>query len=139
MTPRGQKPLVEPEGLEFYNNLIRERCSNFVEATGNIGDVYLLHPLMLHTASRNALRIPRIITNPKVSVNEPFRFDRADTDEVPYSIVERKTLRALGKSEGLHGWKITSSREEVIPERLRIQAEMRELELKRLKGGEVKG
>lgn len=134
MTPRGQPPLAEPEGLEFYNNVIRERCANFVEATGKVGDVYLLHPLMLHTASRNALRIPRIITNPKVSVKEPFCFDRSGEGSDTYSIVEQKTLRALGKQEGLSGWKITGPREEVVPERLRIQAKMREEELERLKG-----
>ncbi|KAK2758680.1 hypothetical protein FQN54_003370 [Arachnomyces sp. PD_36] len=133
MTPRGQPPIAEPEGLEFYNNLIQERCSNFVEATGQVGDVYLLHPLMLHTASRNALRIPRIITNPKVSVKEPFRFDRSGKGDDTYSIVEQKTLRAIGKPEGLPGWKITAAREEVIPERVRIQAKMREEELQRLK------
>lgn len=133
MTPRGQKPIVEPEGLEFYNNLIQEKCSNFVEATGQIGDVYLLHPLMLHTASRNALRIPRIIVNPKVSVKEPFRFDRTGEGNDTYSIVEQKTLRALGKPEGLPGWKITAAREEVVPERVRIQAKMREEELRRMK------
>lgn len=138
MTPRGQAPLAEPEGLDFYNDLIRTRCSNFVEATGKVGDVYLLHPLMVHTASRNALRIPRIITNPKVSVKEPFCFHRSGKGKDTYSIVEQKTLRALGMPGGLPGWNITAPREEVVPERLRIQAKMRELELQRLNEKEVR-
>lgn len=52
----------------------------FVEATGNVGDVYLLHPLMVHSASDNALRRVRIITNPPVSLRVPHCFDRENGD-----------------------------------------------------------
>ncbi|MCJ1402073.1 hypothetical protein MMC11_005292 [Xylographa trunciseda] len=128
MTPRGQKPKVEPEGLNWYIETIQS-CDNFVEAHGNVGDVYLLHPLMLHSASNNSLRIPRIIINPPVSLKEPFNFDRENAED--YSIVERKTLRELGK-ERLSGWKIKGEREAVIPARLKPQAKMMEEELKRL-------
>ena len=139
MTPRGQKPKAEPEGLNWYIETVQS-CDNFVEAHGNVGDVYLLHPLMLHSASNNSLRIPRIIINPPISLKEPFNFDR----EIPedYSIVERKTLRELGK-ERLRGWKIRGEREAVVPARLKPQAKMMEEELKRLaalkqQGGELK-
>jgi len=123
-TPRGEQP---HEGLSFFCDMVQE-CSNFVEATGSVGDVYLLHPLMLHTASNNSLRIPRLITNPPVSLKEPFNFNRADDK---YTVVERKTLRELGK-ERLEGWKIVGGREAVVPERLKIQAKWKEEELQRL-------
>jgi hypothetical protein len=86
----------------------------------------------LHSASRNSLRVPRIITNPPVLLKEPFKFDREDPEE--YSLVERKTLKELG-TERLHGWKITGERRVVVPARVRIQAEMRAEELKRLGKG----
>lgn len=100
----------------------------FVEVTGKAGDVYLLHPLMLHSATTNPRRDVRIITNPPVSLVEPFRFDREDGD---YTLVERTTLRALGR-EDLRGWRIAAPRERVVPSRIKIQQEMKEAELRRL-------
>lgn len=49
---------------------------------------------MLHSASKNHLRLPRIITNPPVSLNEPFNFNRENPDD--FSLVEKKTLKELG-------------------------------------------
>jgi hypothetical protein len=135
MTPRAENPSFEQEktGLTWFNNLAK-RCNEFEEASGKIGDVYLLHPLMLHSASNNKLRELRIITNPPVSIKEPFNFDRENPEE--YSIVERTTLKKLGK-ERLEGWKIQGERQRVVPERVRIQQRMKEEELKRLgKAGE---
>jgi hypothetical protein len=64
-----------------------------------------------------------------------MNFDREDESE--YSYVERKTLKALGV-DSLKGWKVTGSRDEVIPERLRRMARMKEEELQRLKDLEAK-
>lgn len=133
MVPR-EDPAFAVEGNLGWFNAVGSRGGgdeeDYVEAVGTTGDVYLLHPLMLHSATNNALRNVRIITNPPVSLREPFEFDRADGQ---YSLVERATLRMLGKeTEGLRGWKITHARERVIPERLRIQERMRQQELERL-------
>jgi hypothetical protein len=127
MVPRGQQP--KHEGLGFYSEIV-SHCKEFYEMTGNVGDVILMHPLMVHSASRNSLRIPRIITNPPVSLAEPFEFDRENPKE--YNLVELKTLQSLGK-ERLTGWRPTGPRESVIPERLKVQRELKELEIKRLK------
>lgn len=137
MTPRAENPTWEPENnLDFFNNVVKGMPrESFVEVTGKVGDVFLLHPLMLHAASSNSLRNVRIITNPPVSLREPMNFDREDESE--YSYVERKTLRALGVDR-LQGWKVTGSRDEVIPERLRRMARMKEEELQRLKDLEAK-
>jgi hypothetical protein len=130
MTPRAENPTFEPEpGLEWFNELASSFPPDaFVEATGTIGDVYLLHPLMLHSASTNPLRKVRIITNPPVAIKEPFEFDRKDGK---YSVVEQHTLKALGK-DNLAGWKIQDKRETVIPERVRIQERLKREELERL-------
>ena len=94
------------------------REETFVEATGEAGDVYILHPFMLHSASRNLLRKIRIITNPPVSLKEPFNYNRKDPSE--YTLVEQKTLRDLGRPEGLPEWKITAPRERIIPDRVKV-------------------
>ncbi|RJE26159.1 hypothetical protein PHISCL_01509 [Aspergillus sclerotialis] len=107
---------------------------SFHEATGEVGDIYLLHPFMLHSASRNVLREVRIITNPPVSLKEPFNYNRPDGH---YSLIEQKTLRDLGRPEGLPEWRITGEREMLTPARVQIQAEMARQEMERLQNAGV--
>jgi hypothetical protein len=122
---------TEEQDLTWFNDLAASYPdSAFVEVTGQVGDVYLLHPLMLHTASNNALRKVRVITNPPVSIQEPFVFDRPDGG---YSIVERKTMKALDKEQGLKGWKITAERQRLVPKRVRVQEAMKRAEDERLR------
>ncbi len=129
MSPRTAPDFGREAGLKWGQDAARA-CADgsFVEATGKVGDVYLMHPLMLHCATSNALRRVRIVTNPPVSLREPHCFDRADGR---YSLVERKTLRSLGKDR-LEGWGITRPREMVVPERIRIQEAMKREEIKRI-------
>ncbi|KAK7193071.1 hypothetical protein DPSP01_007589 [Paraphaeosphaeria sporulosa] len=140
MTSRYDNPTFKSEGsdLSFYINIAKQMPDEaFVEVTGEVGDVYLLHPLMLHSASNNTLRKVRVITNPPVSVKEPFNFNRADGQ---YNVVEQKTLKALGK-ENLGGWKITAERQLIVPDSAKVRAEMKRLEEERLakmKGVQVK-
>ncbi|RXW19989.1 hypothetical protein EST38_g5870 [Candolleomyces aberdarensis] len=105
-----------------------KRCRKFVELTGQAGDVVLMHPLMMHSASKNYLRIPRVITNPPVALKEPFNFNRGDPAE--YSLVERKTLRALGMEK--LDFKPTTERRRIVPARVLIQQKMLEEEKNRL-------
>ncbi|KAF9535497.1 hypothetical protein CPB83DRAFT_841854 [Crepidotus variabilis] len=113
-----------------YISFLREikKCHKFVEMTGEPGDVILLHPLMLHSASKNYLRIPRVITNPPVGLKSPFVFHRENSDD--YSIVERKTLRALGKDR--LDFKISTDRRQITPARVLAEQKMLQEE-KRLK------
>lgn len=128
---KDEGPLVER--LRFFNDLAASfPASAFVEVTGEVGDVFLLHPFMLHSASENRRRDVRIITNPPVAVKEPFCLDRENPND--YSPVEQKTLRCLG-SNRLEDWKIEGKREAAVPERIRLQQKMREQELKRLNHG----
>lgn len=107
----------------LYNSWAQDshltRDESFHEATGQIGDVFLLHTFMLHCSSRNLLRQPRIITNPPVMLKEPFNYSRTDPDG--FSLVEQKTLRELGRPEGLEGWKITGPRERILPARIKVR------------------
>jgi len=130
MIPRAEDPEFKKGGLDFYINIAKSMPDEaFVEVTGVVGDVYLLHPLMVHSASNNMLRKVRVITNPPVGVKKPFQFDREDGD---YSLVERKTMKALGK-ERLEGWKITGDRQTIVPESAKIKAEMKRQEEERLR------
>jgi len=88
----------------------------------------LIFAIVLHSASSNALRNVRIITNPPVSLNEPFRFHREDGK---YSLVEQVTMQALS-GRNPEEWKIAGVREGVVPERVRIQERMKREEEERL-------
>jgi hypothetical protein len=109
-----------PEGVlpgDFdYAELIGQ-CRDFVEMTGEAGDVVLLHPFTLHATSQNVLGVSRIITNPALALREPMRFDRPDPDD--FSLVEQAVLRALGVDR--LGFVPTAPRESVMPERVRNQ------------------
>lgn len=144
--PEGVSPLMVPRGEPGFKTdgrytvgaptwcgevASRGVDGDFVEVCGAAGDVYVLHPLMMHASTDNALRHVRIITNPPVALREPFRFHRADGTE--YSLVERATLRMLGKeAKGLEGWAITHPREGIVPERMRVQERWKQEELERL-------
>lgn len=111
-----------------------KRCKQFVEMTGQVGDVVLMHPLMMHSASKNHLRTPRIITNPPVSLREPFNFSRENEED--YSLVELKTLRAVKKDR--LDFKITTERRRIVPARLVAQNKILEAEKQRLAEAETK-
>lgn len=120
-----------PEGVlptEFPIRDLVGQCTSFVEATGEVGDVFLLHPYILHAKAQNTRRLPRFITNPPVHLAEPMRFDRANPDE--FSLVERAVLRGLGVDR--YEFRPTAPREKVVPERVRRQERMRKEEDARL-------
>ena len=110
LVPLGQKGEFEDRWItgDFV-----EKCHEFFELTGEVGDVFILHPLMIHSASKNALRVPRFITNPHVALKQPFNFNRPDSAD--YSLIELKTMRDLGSSR-LEGWQITGERRPLVKE-----------------------
>jgi hypothetical protein len=87
--------LDHPEGCEpgAFGGLI-SGCSEMIEATGKTGDVFLIHPFMLHSASPNPSGRPRYITNPPVGLKAPMNFNRSLPDD--FSLVEEAVLHALG-------------------------------------------
>ncbi|KAI0644403.1 hypothetical protein C8Q79DRAFT_912726 [Trametes meyenii] len=109
--PEGASEMPQdPDGSRSICSI--QKCTEFVELTGEAGDVVLLHPFMPHSASKNHLRIPRFITNPPVTLKEPLNFNRPEPNN--YSLVELKILRELGVNR-LPDWKITGPRRRFVP------------------------
>jgi hypothetical protein len=88
----GAGPADDPPGFPYPD--LSGQCGEFIEATGEVGDVYLNHPFVLHAKSPNVLRRPRFITNSTLFLDRPMRFDRPDPAD--HSLVEHAVLRALG-------------------------------------------
>jgi hypothetical protein len=109
---------VLPKGTP--NDDVVRKCHDFVETTGSIGDVYLLHPFMLHTRSVNASPHARFIINPPVKLREPMCFARARDED--HSAVERAVLRALGVPR--YDFVPTQPRQAVVPERLQREKQL---------------
>ncbi len=120
---------ILPGGFDFRG--LVGQCHEFEEAVGNAGDVFLLHPFVLHAASQNILRRIRIITNPPVHLNEPMRFDR--NDPADFSAVERGVLQGLGV-ERLE-FRPTHERERIVPERVKRQMLLQDQEKARSASG----
>lgn len=124
-----------PEGVlphEFPTRDLINQCHDFIEMTGRVGDVVLLHPFMLHASSQNHLRVPRFLTNPPVHLQEPMNFNRADGN---YSPVEQAILNALDVKS--FDFQATGSRERVVPERVLRQEKMKAEENARLAAAKV--
>jgi hypothetical protein len=116
---------AEPEPAVFPWDELIGQCTDFAEATGEVGDVYLLHPFILHAKAQNVLRVPRYITNPPVQLKEPMRFDRDDL-----SLVERAVLRGLGVDR--YSFTAAGPRERLVPDRVGMQHTRKQAELERL-------
>ena len=77
VAPIARRLAEHPEGLlpaEAGLGELIHQCSDFEELTGRAGDVVLLHPYVLHSASCNPSGRPRFITNPNVTLAEPMNF-----------------------------------------------------------------
>ncbi|MHB8636932.1 MAG: phytanoyl-CoA dioxygenase family protein [Fimbriimonadaceae bacterium] len=122
---------VLPGGFNFPG--LVGQCREFEEATARAGDVYLLHPFVLHAASQNPLRLIRIITNPPVHLTEPLRFNRAKAAD--FSPVELGVLAGLGVDR--YDFAPTMPRERVVPERVKRQERMQQEERERARQAEA--
>lgn len=86
-----------PEGIdpgEFDFQSLISQCEDFVEVTGEVGDVIIMHPFMLHASSPNHSGKVRFITNPPIILKEPLKLNRPEKEA--YSLLELATLNALG-------------------------------------------
>ena len=122
-----------PQGVLPANGFgqLSSKCTDFVEITGNAGDVVLLHPFILHTASHNPSGRARFITNPPVGLKEPMNFDRDDPGD--FSPVERAVLAGLGKKR--LNFRPAAPRERLVPQRVRDHKKVLEEQKKRLAAG----
>lgn len=98
-----------PEGVPGREcGALIEKCNDFVELTGDVGDFILLHPFMLHASSYNHSKRVRFMTNPPIVLKEPMRLDRDNPSD--FSLLERATLNALGAKR--YDFRPTAPREE---------------------------
>lgn len=125
--PEGVLPSGAPES---FSAQIQE-CRDFVELTGRIGDVALIHPFVLHASSQNHSGKARFITNPPVSLQEPMRFNRPDAAD--FSPVERAVLRGLGVER--LDFQPTAPRERIVSEGMKRKQKMLEEERAREAAG----
>jgi len=123
--PEGVLPSGAP-GASF-GSLINQ-CQDFVELTGKIGDVVLIHPFLLHASSQNHSGKARFITNPPISLKEPMQFDRADPAD--FSPVERAVLLGLGVDR--LDFQPAAPRERIVSEGMKRKQKMLEEEQARL-------
>ncbi|MYD43021.1 MAG: hypothetical protein F4W90_03910 [Gammaproteobacteria bacterium] len=93
-TPQGLHP-DSVQGAGFLIPGLIEQCTNFVELTGEAGDVAFLHPYMMHRVSINASTRPRFIANMAPVLKEPMCFKRPQGEA--YSLVELAVLHALSE------------------------------------------
>ena len=103
---------VAPGGFPFLE--MKRQCADFEEATGRAGDVYLMHPFLLHTTSINQTRHRRVITNPPTYLDAPMNFNRANPAD--QSVVERAVLRGLSVEK--YDFAPTAPREKIVPQRV---------------------
>jgi hypothetical protein len=79
-----------PEGVDFCDvhagRAITKHCERLFEVTGEAGDLLLVHPLMLHSASPNPSPRIRFLGNPMVYLQGPLDHRRADPSPVELAI-----------------------------------------------------
>jgi len=83
---------VAPGDFDFAHLI--SQCHEFIELTGDAGDVALIHPFMLHASSQNVIGKPRFMSNPPVVLKEPLNLNRENPAD--FSPLERATLGFLG-------------------------------------------
>ncbi len=109
-----QHLLNNPQGLGPNDcSHLYSQCKNFIEITGQAGDVILCHPFMIHAPSPNTTNSIRLLTNPIIALNERMCFNRENPEN--YSLVEKSILQSLkmdklnfiqnGKSEHFRAWR----------------------------------
>lgn len=69
-----------------------------LETMGAPGDIFLCHPLLLHCASQNHLRIPRFMCNRTTPLTERIQTERSDGNYSPLEISLQQALAATRKS-----------------------------------------
>lgn len=121
-----------PEGVIPTGFSCEERikhCRDCRETTGKAGDVFLLHPFILHTSSYNHQSEARLMINPPAVLSEPMRFDRR-SDGSAYSPIEQAVLRGLGVEH--FDFQHTAPHQKIVPGRIAREQEMIAKEKERL-------
>ena len=88
--------LAEGE-VDFTTNdelkTIVRRCSDFQEVEGKAGDMLLLHPFLLHSATKNHGDCVRILANPMIESRTPLHFATGTRVLSPVEEITQSWLR----------------------------------------------
>ena len=74
---------------------LREKSENtfdIIEVIGNIGDIILMHPLVLHARSKNLSKNVRFLCHPNISLKKTLNFNKLYSD---MTILEQTTIDAI--------------------------------------------
>ncbi|KAK7955627.1 uncharacterized protein PG986_004849 [Apiospora aurea] len=125
--------LRPPFQHSIFNSIIQDAPdSSFHEMTGAKGDVILMHPLMLHSASVNHHQPPQCPSAPPSSSTALTRRRTAwSSSRRCGTSVSASTSR--GGPAALRGWRATGPREMFMPARLAAQEQKRDEEVARLR------
>ncbi|RLB54708.1 MAG: hypothetical protein DRJ42_08430, partial [Deltaproteobacteria bacterium] len=81
-----------PDGVDLRSRESTARltaaCTESVELTGEVGDVFLVHPFMLHSSSGNPSGRIRWMANPILTLREPLCLDGVDPSPLERSILK---------------------------------------------------
>lgn len=97
--------LREPDGIDHKE--LSERAKNAVDLTkcqetvGDVGDVILAHPNLLHARSKNLSNVVRFMCNPAVQLKAPLRLFPRPDDPTPLERVNLDVLDTLA-TKGVH-------------------------------------
>jgi len=94
-------PILEPygeDGAEFFELATKAVPASehrpVALATGAPGDVYLVHPFLVHAAQPHRGTQPKFMAQPPLALHEPLKLERSDG---AYSPVETAIRLALGR------------------------------------------
>lgn len=74
--PDGFEPVIDTGALcDHVKN-----CHTFAQVEAKAGDTFILHGLLPHTNSFNYKHYARIITNPHITLKEPYNLARGPKD-----------------------------------------------------------
>ena len=83
---------ITAEKLAIILRETSENEFNVIEIIGNIGDVILMHPLVLHARSKNLGGNVRFLCHPNLTLKKPMDFNQSYSD---MTILEQTTIDAI--------------------------------------------
>ncbi|MFV8749457.1 hypothetical protein ACNOYE_02770 [Nannocystaceae bacterium ST9] len=84
-----------PEGVDFCSGRgvgVTRRCKRFFEVTGEVGDLLLMHPLMMHSCAPNPSGRIRWMGNPMVYLEQPLQPLRPHGELSPVELAIRRAI-----------------------------------------------